>query len=650
MLANIRALSKTWLVGGLMLLLVVAFAATGMNDVFTGAVDNAVVRAGSHKISAAEFKRRFDGQKKELEQQNGPISPEMIVAGGLDIQVLRSLAGQESIAEIARRMGIRASDAQVAAELRKSQALFNPVTGKFDQEIYASRLAEIGMTPAVYEGLLRDEIATNHLFTGLAIGFRAPRIYAASIGAFALEQRDLAFLIVDPNMIARPAAPTDAELTTFMQQNAARLTKPEYRQLSVVEFNPAGLSAQAVIDPADVQKRFDFRKDTLSKPETRTLVQISAADVAQGAAIAARLAKGEDPAAVAKALNRPLTNLADRPRSALTDAKIAETAFTLQPGQSSGPVTAGLGVVVLKLISVTPGQAVDFATEKPKIEEEIRAKFAQDKVDEQVQAFDTAHTAGNNFAASAAKAGVTVHSIGPVSAQGAGLNGAPIQGLSPDMLKNAFALTAGADGEIQDAGGGVSYAVRVEKVIPAALPPMAEIKPLLTQLYTARKTMDAVTARADGLAERIRKGEAIEAVAASAGAQVQHINSLDRLRAMQDQNIAKALGNDILSKMFGVKAGEVFTADAGPPRIVVAKLQAIRAGDPAMAGRVTESQRPALSQQLFQGLQSGAQAYAIAKLKTRTDLTRARTAIGIAPEQTQGADPAAAAGKAAPKA
>jgi hypothetical protein len=35
MLANIRALSKTWLVGGLMLLLVVAFAATGMNDVFS---------------------------------------------------------------------------------------------------------------------------------------------------------------------------------------------------------------------------------------------------------------------------------------------------------------------------------------------------------------------------------------------------------------------------------------------------------------------------------------------------------------------------------------------------------------------------------------------------------------------------------------
>ena len=148
MLANIRALSKSWFVGGLLLLLVVAFAVTGMNDVFTGAVDNAVISAGKHKIDGAEFKRRFDAQKRDLEQQNGPISPEMIVAGGLDVQVLRILAGQESVAEMARRMGLHGSDEQIAAELRKSQALFNPITGKFDPEIYASRLAEIGTTPA----------------------------------------------------------------------------------------------------------------------------------------------------------------------------------------------------------------------------------------------------------------------------------------------------------------------------------------------------------------------------------------------------------------------------------------------------------------------------------------------------------------------
>lgn len=644
MLANIRAFSKSWLAVGLLLLLVVAFAVTGMNDVFTGAVDNNVVSAGKHKISASDFKRRFDSQRSELEQQNGPITPEMILASGLDAQLLRALAGQESVAELARRMGLTGSDAQVAAELAKSQALFNPVTGKFDPEIYAARLAEIQTTPATYEAMLRDEIATNHLLTGLAMGFRAPRIYAASIGAFALEQRDVAFMVVDPDMVARPAAPTDAELATFMQQNAARLTKPEFRQLSVIEFNPTPLEATAVVDPADVQTRFSFRQESLGRAETRTLVQISAADAAQAATIAARLGQGEDPAAVAKALNRPIVTLADRPRSALTDPQIAQAAFSLQPGQSSQPISAGLGFVVLKVTNVTPGQTVDFATERPKIEAEIRTKFAQDKIDEQVEAFETAQTAGSSFAASATAAGVTVRSIGPVSAQGQSPEGAPT-GLMPDILKTAFELTAGTASQVQDRGAGAYYAVRVDSVIPPALPALADIKPELTQAYLASKTIEAVTARAEALAERMRQGEAVEAVAASAGARVERITSLDRLRASQDPEIARTVGADMLNKMFGAKSGEVFTADAGAQRLIVAKLQAVRAGDVATAARVTEAQRPDLSRQLFQGMQGQAQAYALKEVKTRTDLARARTAIGIAPDQVTAAE---AAGKAAP--
>ena len=103
-----------------------------------------------------------------------------------------------------------------------------------------------------------------------------------------------------------------------------------------------------------------------------------------------------------------------------------------------------------------------------------------------------------------------------------------------------------------------------------ALPALAEIKPQLIQAYIARKTMDAVNARAAALSERLRKGEAIEAVAASAGVQVERITGLDRLRASQDPQVAKAVGGDLLNKMFGLKSGEVFIADAGPPRVASA--------------------------------------------------------------------------------
>ena len=43
--------------------------------------------------------------------------------------------------------------------------------------------------------------------------------------------------------------PTDAQLTSFMQENAQRLTRPEFRVLTVVRFSPAAVQElNAVIE------------------------------------------------------------------------------------------------------------------------------------------------------------------------------------------------------------------------------------------------------------------------------------------------------------------------------------------------------------------------------------------------------------------
>ncbi len=628
-------------------LLLVAFVALGVQSGGTGGggVSNWVVKAGSRTVSAPEFKRRFDAQKRELEQQNGPISIEMAATNGLDLQMLRAVAGQEAFAALMQRAGIRISDAQVAAQLRKNTALFNPVTGQFDQQIYAQRLGEQGLTPAGFETLIRDELSADQLVSGLAYGLRVPRIYTSWIGAFALEQRDVSLFVVDPSMVPRAAEPTDAELAEFLKANAARFTRPELRAITVVEFNPAGLEAQATVDPAEVQKRFDFRKDSLSKPETRTLLQVSAANAGQAQQIADRLAKGEDPAAVAKALNRPLTTLADRPKSALPDAKIAAAAFALKDGQSSGPVEAQLGYVVLKLIKTTPGVAADLTAERARIEAEIRSQFAQDRVDEQIEAYDMAHSGGMSLTAAAAKAGAKVVNIGPVTAQGQNEAGMPVPGVDPALLKAAFAQPVGADSEVEEGANGASFALRVERVIPPTLPPLAAIKPALQQLLVARRTLDAVNARAVALTERVTKGESLAAVAASAGATVSSIKGLDRLRASQDPRVSQGVPRDLLEKMFGVKPGEAFMADAGPPRIIVAKLDAVRPGEVNQVARIIEAQRPQLTGQVFRDMQGQVQSRAMSVTKTKMDLARARNAIGVDPELAAKVD-----GKPAPKA
>src|SRR5512147_2791576 len=104
MLAAIRAFAKSWVAAVLMGLLIVSFALWGIRDVFRGRISDAVIVAGSRTISSVQFKREFDQQKQQYEQQYGqPIPVEVAVNGGLDKQVLEGLATREAFAEMLRK-------------------------------------------------------------------------------------------------------------------------------------------------------------------------------------------------------------------------------------------------------------------------------------------------------------------------------------------------------------------------------------------------------------------------------------------------------------------------------------------------------------------------------------------------------------------
>jgi peptidyl-prolyl cis-trans isomerase D len=631
MLAAIRAFAKSWVAAVLIGLLIVSFAIFGIRDVFRGHVSDAVITAGSRTITANDFRREFDNFRKRAEQEMGqPVSAQVAADNGLDRQVLQGLSTREAFAELLKRMGIRPADKLVAEQIAKIPAFSNPVSGQFDKQLYQQRLAQNELTPEKFEGALRDEMAEQHVVGALTNALMVPRAYAAMAAIFALESRDIDYLAVDPTSVPKPAAPTDAQLTAFMKENAAQLTLPEFRVLTVVRFSPALVGANLPVDEAEVRKRYDFRKDTLSTPETRTLVQIPAKDAAAAQTIAARLQKGEDPAAVAKSAGVDAITYDAKPQAAIPDRKLAAAAFQLQPGQVS-TVQGDLGLAVVKVTAVTPGKTVSFEEARPQIEAELRKDAAAEKVYAQTQAYDDAHQKGANLTEAAQKAGVAATTIGPVSKDGRDPQGQPVSGLNQKLMDAAFGLPAGGESEVVEAGNGEYFAVRADKIIPPAMPPLAAIKPQLTQAWMMRQLVQALQAKADALAARVNKGESLEAVGASAGVKLIHATGVDRQSGEQNP----LMSPDILGNAFSRKPGEVFTA-RGRNAIVVGKVVAIRAGDPATLARMTEQARPQMTGAVFREIGDGAEAYARQKVKVKVDYNRARTAIGLPPLNAKG--------------
>jgi len=185
--------------------------------------------------------------------------------------------------------------------------------------------------------------------------------------------------------------------------------------------------------------------------------------------------------------------------------------------------------------------------------------------------------------------------------------------------------------------------VRVEKIIPAALPPFAEIRPRLAQAWTQRETAKAMQARAEALAARVKKGETLEAVAASAGASVTRVPGLDRQTVQQNQTLSQ----EMVGRAFSSRPGDSFAAQANHFGYVVGKLEAIHIGDPAMVARTAEQIRPQMTNAFYREINESAHVAARRAVKVSIDANRARQAIGLepidpkAPETKAGATPAA---------
>lgn len=634
MFAAVREFTKSLVARILLGVLIVSFAVFGIGDVFRQARSDTVVKAGSREVSATDFKREFDQYKQQTEQRVGqPIPIEMAVERGLDRRVLDGLAGREAFAELMHRMGVRVSDQQIVAQIRKIPAFFDQVTGKFDEKLYAGALAERQLTPAAFQGLMRDDMAQQQMTAAMAAGLRVPTTYAALAAAFVTESRDATFFVIDPRMVPPPAEPTDAQLQAFMKENAAQLTRPEFRQLTIVRFSGKAVEPGVKVDPAEVKKRYDFAKDSMSTPETRTIVQIPAKDAATAAKAAQALRGGADPAAAAKSIGVEPIVYTDKPKSAIADPKVAEAAFSLPDGAVSNPIQGQLAYAVVKVVKVTPGKQVSFEEARPQIETQLRQDAAAQKVYDLSQVYEDAHTGGANLTEAAAKAGVPVETTAPVSAQGQLQNGKP-SNIPAEILKSAFDLPQGGESDIEEAGKGEYYAVRVDKVIPPALPPLAEVKPELARVYMMRELNKAMQAKADALSAQVQKGAPIEKVAASVGARPITVSGVSRVKAQQ---FAK-LGRDFLMKMFGAKPGEVFTAQGDQLIFFVAKLDGVHTARPEDSAQLIAQQRGQLTEDMFQQIGGDAETYARAKVKATTDLDRARMAIGVDPEQLKGKD------------
>lgn len=637
MLSALRAFAKSPIATALLAILIVSFGIWGVRDVFRsgGFTDQVVKAQGRQPVTKAQFKQAFDDARASQAQQGQPpMSAEDAVKNGVDRYVAEQLASTEALGALVSAEGINPADQLIAGELRKITAFFNPVTGQFDKDVYERQLQARHLTPAQADAEFHDVVAQRHYISGLAAGLKAPRIYGLVQAALMKQGADFQWFLVGPNTVPVPAKPTDAQITDWLKTR--QRMRPEQRQLTLVNISAARLAQTIAAPDAEVQKKFDFEKDTLSTPEKRTVVQVSIKDAATGARVADQLEAGGNPMTIAKAVGGQATTYPSMAKAEIVDPKIAEVAFSMKAGEVSAPIQGALGLAVIKVVDIAPAKPATLADARPKIEAELKQNLAKKKVYELVQKYQDAHSGGSPMADAAKAAGVDAIALpSPITADGSTLDGRRAS-IPPKVLQQAFSLPQGGESEAIEASPNEFWVVRVEKVLPSALFALDDrlqsgtVRDLAGRQMMIDDLNKRLKDKADDLVAEIGKGKTLDAAAAEVGTKTAQASAVTRAAAQQTApGQPPEYAPEFIGKLFQAKPGEVVTGPSTHGGVIVARLGKFDEAPPEILAAMAEQGRDGVNRAVFGDILEGTAIAARSRTKTAIDMAQARQALGI---------------------
>ncbi len=255
--------------------------------------------------------------------------------------ILDGLIGSRITRIEAERLGLTASDAEVAAEIRSQ---YKPEDGKpFDQAIYEQNVIEQFGSIANYEQRVRDDISSKKLDAFLTSGVTVSEEEVLNDFQRKNTKFDVTYVSVNSSDLAKTITPTDQELRDYFDKNKQTyyISVPQ-KKIKYVFINTSKIGEKLQIPESDLQAEYN------SLPADKKIAGVL------GQEIVLRVAKPDlDGAVQAKASELIQQLKKDGPT--VTEAAFAE----LAKGRSENPLTAPNGGKLAGPVKENPNKPDD---------------------------------------------------------------------------------------------------------------------------------------------------------------------------------------------------------------------------------------------------------------------------------------------------
>lgn len=591
MLQAIRSKADSIVVKILFALLIVSFCGWGVYDVLLRATpDISVASVGDLKIGPDELNRSVQNRISQLRQIfGGSFDIEQAKQLGIVDQQLDQLINADLISLEVGRLKLQAGNDAVRSQIMEIPA-FLGANGQFDPQRYRAALAQ---QPQLEAGL-RSDIVRGDLIQAVAAGTTAPKPLVDALYRSRAEKRVAETVFLPYALVTDVGQPSDTDLQQFHDQHGDLFRAPELRSFTVAAMSIDDMAKSIEVSDAELKSEYEQHKAEFEVPEQRHIEQVIAPDQATADQIETALKSGKTLAAAAEAAKLPAPQDIGTVAKSGLDASVGEATFALPQGGVTTPIKSAFGFNILHVISIEPPRSKSFDEVKDALRSDIQRNEASDAIDRLGKRVEDKLAGGAAIEAVASDLGLKLVRVTDTDHSGRSLDGktAAIPAPANELLQTAFSAQAGETSPLQDTSDGGIYVLRVDKITPSAVRPLAEVRDRALTAWQQQQRVDRVGKEAKEILDAINAGTPLKDVAAKRALQTITTAPLER------QGATGGLPETMIGPIFQLKLHQATSGQSADGSYVAELTQVIPADPNAEKEKVD-----ALAHQLDTGMQ-----------------------------------------------
>jgi peptidyl-prolyl cis-trans isomerase D len=635
-----------WVIIAVFVLTLAVDFGSGMGQ--QGPGGNVAATVGDETVTIEDFRRQYQQLEGLYRQVYGEqFTPEVAQQLQLPMQALNNAVNQKILLAEAGRLGLEVTDEELSARILNEQ-VFKDDQGRFvGQEKYAEILRANNYSVASFEAEMRQDLLLQKLTDILRANVFVSDKEVEGAYREQVERAKIRYLQLPRSQFAQAAAQIPAtEVASWYEGHKDEYRLPEQREAAYLLVEPARLADQVTIPDQELRDYYQAHQEEFSRQEQvrarHILVKVDDKTTDEAArqrieAAKKRIEGGADFAAVAREVSEDTASkgtggdLGYFGRGQMVP-EFETAAFGAETGKMVGPVKSSFGYHLIEVSDKRPGGTQPFEEAREQIRPRLAAervqKLAETKAKEIAGRFEKEKTknAQTLEALSKATPGTTSGTTGKFSENG------PVPGLgfAPAFNNAAFSLKKG---EVSDPiqvprGWAVLY---LQEIHEPRVPPLNEVEDRVRGAVAQQRLQKLTMDRLARARQEIAGGKTLDLVAAELGLTVQETpTEFGTQGAIPGIGVSPELAKAALKLQPGQIGGPVADARGG----VIFQVTERKSWDPRKFTTEKEATRSRLQQEKLQRYQASLIEQRRRELEVSFDRQLLQE-LGVDPDQPQ---------------